>query len=94
MPQTDVALGLREAHLHPEFFGEGWYTHATGFAIDWRAYVAPHITDPSLIALFETAFYQFAPESMMERGMWDWRARAITGTKASLSVGASSIPST
>ena len=54
MPQTDVALGLREAHLHPEFFGEGWYTHATGFAIDWRAYVAPHITDPSLIALFET----------------------------------------
>ncbi len=54
MPQTSVALGLRGDHLHTEGKGPGWYTHATGFAIDWKAYAAPHITDPRLATLFET----------------------------------------
>lgn len=54
MPQTSVALGLRGDHLHPEGKSAGWFTHATGFAIDWKAHAAPHIKDPSLIALFET----------------------------------------
>jgi len=54
MPQTSVALGLRGWHLNPHGKGPGFFTHATGFAIDWHAYAAPHITDPSLIALFET----------------------------------------
>ncbi len=54
MPQTDVALGLRGDHLHPEGKGPGWFTHATGFAIDWKANAAPHMTDPRLIKLFET----------------------------------------
>jgi hypothetical protein len=54
MPETDVALGLRGDHLHPEGKSGGWYTHAAGFAIDWKAYAAPHITDARLNALFET----------------------------------------
>jgi hypothetical protein len=54
MPQTSVGLGLRGWHLNPHGKGPGFFTHATGFAIDWRAYAAPHITDPALMALFET----------------------------------------
>lgn len=54
MPQTDVALGLRGDHLHPQGKSAGWFTHATGFAIDWKAAAAPHITDPRLIELFKT----------------------------------------
>ncbi len=54
MPQTDVALGLRGDHLHTPNASPGYFTHATGFAIDWRAYAAPHIKDPRLAALFET----------------------------------------
>lgn len=54
MPQTDVALGLRGDHLHPQGKSAGWFTHATGFAIDWKAHAAPHITDPRLIELFKT----------------------------------------
>ncbi len=54
IPQTSVALGLRGDHLHPEGKSAGWFTHATGFAIDWKAHAAPHIKDPKLIALFET----------------------------------------
>jgi hypothetical protein len=54
MPETDVALGLRGDHLHPEGKSGGWYTHAAGFAIDWKAYAAPHITDARLNVLFET----------------------------------------
>jgi hypothetical protein len=54
MPETDVALGLRGDHLHPEGKQGGWYTHAAGFAIDWKAYAAPHVTDERLSALFET----------------------------------------
>jgi predicted nucleic acid-binding Zn-ribbon protein len=54
MPNTDVALGLRGDHLHPQGKSAGWFTHATGFAIDWKAYATPHIKSGSLIALFET----------------------------------------
>jgi hypothetical protein len=54
MPQTDVGLGMRGDHLHTAGKGPGWYTHATGFAVDWRAYQAPRITDTKLITLFET----------------------------------------
>ena len=55
MAQTSVALGMRGFHLLPhDGKGPGFFTHATGFAIDWRAYAAPHITDPAQIALFET----------------------------------------
>ncbi len=54
MPQTDVALGLRGDHLHPQGLSAGWFTHATGFAIDWKAAALPHIKDPRLIQLFKT----------------------------------------
>jgi len=54
MPQTDVGLGMRGDHLHPEGKGPGWFTHAAGFAVDWRAYRAPKISDPNMIALFDT----------------------------------------
>jgi hypothetical protein len=54
MPQTDVALGLRGDHLHPQGKSAGWFTHATGFALDWKAHAAPHIMDTRLITLFET----------------------------------------
>jgi hypothetical protein len=54
MPDTDVALGMRGDHLHPEGKGPGWFTHATGFAIDWKANATPHIKSGSLIKLFET----------------------------------------
>ena len=52
MPNTDVALGLRGDHLHPEGKSAGWFTHATGFAIDWKAYATPHIKSGALIKLF------------------------------------------
>jgi hypothetical protein len=54
MPQTSVALGLRGWHLNPHGKSARFFTHATGFAIDWHAYSAPHITDPVQIALFST----------------------------------------
>ncbi len=54
MPDTDVALGMRGDHLHPEGKSAGWFTHATGFAIDWKAAATPHIKSGSLIKLFET----------------------------------------
>ena len=52
MPNTNVALGLRGDHLHPEGKSAGWFTHATGFAIDWKAYATPHIKSGALIKLF------------------------------------------
>jgi len=52
MPNTDVALGLRGDHLHPQGKTAGWFTHATGFAIDWKAYATPHIVSGALIKLF------------------------------------------
>jgi peptidoglycan hydrolase CwlO-like protein len=54
MPNTDVALGLRGDHLHPQGKSAGWFTHATGFAIDWKAYATPHIMSGALIKLFGT----------------------------------------
>lgn len=43
MPDTSVGLGLRGDHLHPGKHSPGYFTHATGFAIDWKATAAPHI---------------------------------------------------
>jgi hypothetical protein len=54
MPQTSVGLGMRGDHLHRGSNGPGWFTHAVGFAVDWRAYHAPRITDPRMITLFQT----------------------------------------
>ncbi|WP_433296124.1 hypothetical protein ACQP2F_37620 [Actinoplanes sp. CA-030573] len=53
MPQTDVGLGMRGDHLNPGKHGRTWFTHAVGFAVDWRAYQTPRITDDRLIKLFE-----------------------------------------
>jgi len=56
MPSTTVGQSLRGRHLHPESKapGAGMMTHAMGFAIDWKAYATPHVTDKRLHALFET----------------------------------------
>lgn len=56
MPSTTVGQSLRGRHLHPESKapGAGMMTHAMGFAIDWKAYATPHVTDQRLHALFET----------------------------------------
>jgi hypothetical protein len=54
MPQTTVGLGMRGDHLARGDKGRGWFTHAVGFAVDWRAYSTPKIADKKLIALFET----------------------------------------
>jgi hypothetical protein len=51
MPSTTVGQSLRGRHLHPE--GAGMMTHPLGFAVDWKAYAAPHVKDPRLHALFE-----------------------------------------
>ncbi len=53
MPQTTVGLGMRGDHLHTAGKGPGWYTHACGFAVDWRAYPNPRIADPKLITLID-----------------------------------------
>ena len=55
MPRTSVGQALRGRHLHPagKDPGAGMMTHALGFAVDWKAYAAPHVKDPRLHALFE-----------------------------------------
>ncbi|MEU4243676.1 hypothetical protein [Actinoplanes sp. NPDC026619] len=53
MPQTTVGLGMRGDHLARADKGRGWFTHAVGFAVDWRAYQTPKIADQKLITLFE-----------------------------------------
>jgi hypothetical protein len=53
MPQTTVGLGMRGEHLARGTKGRGWFTHAVGFAVDWRANATPKIMDPRLITLFE-----------------------------------------
>ncbi|GIM91645.1 hypothetical protein [Paractinoplanes toevensis] len=53
MPRTTVGLGMRGDHLSPKGLSRGWFTHAAGFAVDWRATATPKIKDPRLIALFE-----------------------------------------
>ncbi|GAA0560980.1 hypothetical protein GCM10010172_50240 [Paractinoplanes ferrugineus] len=53
MPQTTVGLGMRGDHLDRGDKGRGWFTHAVGFAVDWRAYSTPKIADQKLITLFE-----------------------------------------
>lgn len=52
MPATGTGLGLRGRHLHPK--GVGMMMHPLGFAVDWKAYAAPHIKDRRLHTLFET----------------------------------------
>lgn len=54
MPQTTVGLGMRGDHLNRADKSRGWFTHAVGFAVDWRAYATPKIADQKLITLFET----------------------------------------
>jgi hypothetical protein len=54
MPMTDVALGMRGDHLHRAGKSPGWFTHAVGFAVDWRAYHGVRITDTRTITLFQT----------------------------------------
>lgn len=55
MPRTGVGQALRGRHLHAagKDPGAGMMTHALGFAVDWKAYAAPHVKDPRLHALFE-----------------------------------------
>ncbi|GAA2604965.1 hypothetical protein GCM10010436_02690 [Paractinoplanes durhamensis] len=55
MPGTTVGLGMRGDHLFrvEKKLSRGWFTHAAGFAVDWRAAATPKIKDPRLIALFE-----------------------------------------
>ncbi|GIF18120.1 hypothetical protein BJ973_008914 [Actinoplanes tereljensis] len=53
MPQTTVGLGMRGDHLSRAGLSRGWFTHAAGFAVDWRANATPKIKDPKLITLFE-----------------------------------------
>ena len=53
MPQTTVGLGMRGDHLSRGTKGRTWFTHAVGFAVDWRAYQTPRITDDKLITLFD-----------------------------------------
>jgi len=53
MPQTTVGLGMRGDHLNRGNKGRTWFTHAVGFAVDWRAYQTPRITDDKLITLFD-----------------------------------------
>jgi hypothetical protein len=53
MPATTVGLGLRGRHLHPQ--GVGMMMHPLGFAVDWKAFAAPHVTDRRLHTLFATA---------------------------------------
>ncbi len=53
MPKTTVGLGMRGDHLSRGTKGRTWFTHAVGFAVDWRAYQTPRITDERLIKLFE-----------------------------------------
>ena len=53
MPQTTVGLGMRGDHLNRGTHGRTWFTHAVGFAVDWRAYQTPRITDERLITLFQ-----------------------------------------
>ncbi len=53
MPATSVGQSLRGRHLHDKT-GAGMMTHGLGLAVDWKAYAAPHVTDPRLHALFQT----------------------------------------
>jgi len=53
LPQTTVGLGMRADHLNRADKGRGWFTHAVGFAIDFRALQTPKISDDRLITLFQ-----------------------------------------
>jgi uncharacterized coiled-coil DUF342 family protein len=51
MPSTDIALGLRGRYRHPH--KRGLMAHPCGFALDYRAFKNPHITDPRLVKLLQ-----------------------------------------
>jgi len=51
MPYSDVALGLRGRYWHKH--NRGLMAHPCGYAIDFRPYDNPHLTDPRLVKLIE-----------------------------------------